>query len=200
MLANDLATVLEACDVHDAVLAGHSMGGMTIMSLATFRHDVLKERARALVLVATAAAQKAPGASFAPGVQFAANFIGSPVVTRVLNTPNGHRFVRNVFGVDPVLAHMELTARSFGECKGPVRGGFLTAMASMNLLEGIAAIDLPTTVLVGSRDRLTVPANADQMVATIPGARLVTLKDRGHMLPLEDPDTVTDEIIRAVKG
>ena len=38
------------------------------------------------------------------------------------------------------------------------------------------------------------------MVATIPGARLVTLKDRGHMLPLEDPDTVTDEIIRAVKG
>jgi hypothetical protein len=26
------------------------------------------------------------------------------------------------------------------------------------------------------------------------------LKDRGHMLPLEDPDTVTDEIIRAVKG
>jgi pimeloyl-ACP methyl ester carboxylesterase len=38
------------------------------------------------------------------------------------------------------------------------------------------------------------------MVATIPGARLVTLPDRGHMLPLEDPDAVTDEIIRAVKG
>jgi len=34
----------------------------------------------------------------------------------------------------------------------------------------------------------------------IPGARLVTLRDRGHMLPLEDPDAVTDEIARAVKG
>ena len=37
-------------------------------------------------------------------------------------------------------------------------------------------------------------------MATVPGARLVTLQDRGHMLPLEDPDAVTDEILRAVKG
>ena len=54
-LAHDLTAVLDATDVHDAVLAGHSMGGMTIMSLATHRPDVLKERAKATVLVATAA-------------------------------------------------------------------------------------------------------------------------------------------------
>jgi pimeloyl-ACP methyl ester carboxylesterase len=41
---------------------------------------------------------------------------------------------------------------------------------------------------------------ADQLVTTVPGARLVTLKDRGHMLPLEDADAVTDEIVRAIKG
>ena len=35
--------------------------------------------------------------------------------------------------------------------------------------------------------------------ATIPGPRLVTLPGRGHMLPLEDPDAVTDEILRAAK-
>jgi pimeloyl-ACP methyl ester carboxylesterase len=54
--------------------------------------------------------------------------------------------------------------------------------------------------MVGTRDTLTLPKKADQMVSTIPGSRLVTLKDRGHMLPLEDPDAVTDEILRAVKG
>ena len=42
--------------VRDAVLAGHSMGGMTIMSLATHRPDVLPGSGRkATVLVATAA-------------------------------------------------------------------------------------------------------------------------------------------------
>ena len=54
-LAHDLTAVLDATDVRDVVLAGHSMGGMTIMSLATYRPDVFKERAKATVLVATAA-------------------------------------------------------------------------------------------------------------------------------------------------
>jgi pimeloyl-ACP methyl ester carboxylesterase len=174
------------------------MGGMTIMSLATHRPEVLAARARAIVLVATAASNQGVGSAQAE--RFAASVIASPVVTRALRTSNGHRFVRNVFGVDPVRAHMDLTRDLFADCTGSVRGGFLSSMATMNLTEGIATIDLPTTVLVGSRDRLTVPARADEMVAGIRGARLVTLPNRGHMLPLEDPDAVTDEIIRAVKG
>ena len=43
-LAHDLTAVLDGTDVRDVVLAGHSMGGMTIMSLATHRPAVLKER------------------------------------------------------------------------------------------------------------------------------------------------------------
>jgi pimeloyl-ACP methyl ester carboxylesterase len=198
VLGDDLQTVLAARDVAGAVLAGHSMGGMTIMSLATYRPAVLKERAKAIVLVATAASSTTIGVAQAEAV--AASLIASSVVSRALRSSNGHRFVRNVFGVDPVRAHMDLTRNLFAECQGPVRGGFLTAMASMNLLEGIATIDLPTTVMVGSRDRLTIPARANDMVAAIPGARLITLPNRGHMLPLEDPDAVADEIVRAVKG
>ncbi len=38
-LAHDLTAVLDGTDVRDVVLAGHSMGGMTIMSLATHRPD-----------------------------------------------------------------------------------------------------------------------------------------------------------------
>jgi non-heme chloroperoxidase len=198
-LAHDLSDVLEATEVRDAVLAGHSMGGMTIMSLATYRPEVLKDRAKATVLVATAAT--AVGSDRAGrGAQMAGSFIGSPIVSRAMRSRNGHVFVRGVFGVDPVRSHMDLTRQLFADCHGQVRGEFLVSMATMDLLEGIATIGVPTTVLVGSRDTLTVPAKADQMVSTIPGARLITLKDRGHMLPLEDPDTVTDEIVLAVKA
>jgi pimeloyl-ACP methyl ester carboxylesterase len=198
VLADDLAAVLEARDVHDAVLAGHSMGGMTIMSLATHRPDVLLARARAIVLVATAAADMGLGLSQATSA--AARLIGSGVTSRALRSPNGRRFVRGVFGDSPVGSHMDLTRNLFADCDPATRAGFLTAMASMNLLEGIATITLPTTVVVGSRDRLTAPVRANQMISAIPGARLVTLQGRGHMLPLEDPDDVTDEIIRAAKG
>ena len=60
-LAHDLADVLNAVDAHDVVLAGHSMGGMTIMSLATHRPEVLTARAKATVLVATAATSMGAG-------------------------------------------------------------------------------------------------------------------------------------------
>ena len=196
-LAHDLAHVLETQDVTDAVLAGHSMGGMTIMSLATHRPEVMKERARAAVLVATSA-HDPRAQSFPQAARLASAFIASPVVTRSMRSANGHRFVRRAFGVDPLHSHLVLTRDLFAGCDPSVRGGWLAAMTEMNLLEGIAAMEVPTTVMVGSRDMLTVPARADAIASSIPQARLVTLPDRGHMLPLEDPDAVADEILRAV--
>jgi pimeloyl-ACP methyl ester carboxylesterase len=196
-LAHDLEAVLEATAAQEVVLAGHSMGGFTIMSLATHRPEVFRERAKAVVLVATAATAVEIGGPANP--EFAAAVISSPFVTRVLQAKNGHLLVRSVFGAQPVRAHMELTRDTFASCDPRVRGDFVLAFATMDLLEGIATIEVPTTVMVGSRDTLTVPKKSDQLAATIPGSRLVTLKSRGHMLPLEDPDAVTDEIVRAVK-
>jgi pimeloyl-ACP methyl ester carboxylesterase len=197
-LAHDLAVVLEATDAHDAVLAGHSMGGMTVMSLATHRPEVLRARARATVLVSTAATSV--GAMSARQLRFASAIVASPLATRALWAKNGHVLVRGVFGSDPVRSHIVLTRDLFAGCDGQVRGEFLTSFAGMDLLEGIATMDVPTTVVVGLRDTLTLPKKSDQIVATVRGARLVTLSAKGHMLPLEDPDAVTDEIVQAVKG
>jgi pimeloyl-ACP methyl ester carboxylesterase len=129
---------------------------------------------------------------------FSAALISSSAVSLVLHSAAGHRFVRGVFGSDPVRSHIDLTRTLFADTAPHVRAGFMVAMSAMNLLEGIATIEVPTTVMVGSRDRLTAPARAAQMVAAIPGARLVTVAGRGHMLPLEDPDAVTAEIERAL--
>jgi pimeloyl-ACP methyl ester carboxylesterase len=197
-LARDFALVLEARDVADAILTGHSMGGMTVMALATFQPELLKQRGRAIVLVATAAADtswRLPQSD-----RIAARFMGSPSLSRIMRTASGLRFVRSAFGVDPAWAHLDLTRTLFADCDPGVRAGYVKSMSAMNLLEGIATIAVPTTVLVGSRDRLTPPARSRTLVDTIPGARLVTVPDRGHMLPLEDPDAVADEIVRAVKG
>ncbi len=104
------------------------------------------------------------------------------------------------FGDDAVRAQVELTRTLFANCDPKVRAGFLASMNEMNLLEGIATIGVPTTVVVGTKDTLTPPARSDALVEAIAGAQLVRLEGRGHMLPLEDPAAVTDEILRAVKG
>ena len=54
-LAADLRTVLDAFDVHDAILVGHSMGGMAVQALAVHHPEVLAERVRGIVLLSTSA-------------------------------------------------------------------------------------------------------------------------------------------------
>ena len=105
--------------------------------------------------------------------------VASPLVTRAMQSKNGHVFVRSAFGENPIRSHVDLTRNLFGGCHGTVRGDFLRSISTMDLLEGVATIEVPTTVMVGTRDALTLPKKADQIVATVPGARLVTLQTGG---------------------
>ena len=156
-LAHDLAHVLETQDVSDAVLAGHSMGGMTIMSLAAHRPEVMKA-AGAGGRAGGHDCPRPPGSVVPAGGPPGVVLHRLPVVTRSMRSANGHRFVRGAFGADPLHSHLVLTRDLFAGCDPSVRGGWLAAMTEMNLLEGIAGMEVPTTVMVGSRDTLTVPA------------------------------------------
>jgi len=60
----------------------------------------------------------------------------------------------------------------------------------------LPAIDVPTTVVVGSEDTLTPPALSEAMAEQIPGAELVVLEGAGHLSNLEDPDG----FLEAVRG
>jgi pimeloyl-ACP methyl ester carboxylesterase len=189
-LGADLAAVLDAVDAHDVVVAGHSMGGMTIQALAGAHPEVVADRVKAIVLVATAA-----GGLSQRSDALAARLVGSPGLERAMRTAAGHALVRGSVGRNVRRNHLTITRDLFVACPPDARSGFLRAMQAMDLREGIAGIGVPTTVVVGTRDRLTTPALADVLVETIPEARLVTLPDRGHQLPLEAPDEVAAEIL-----
>jgi pimeloyl-ACP methyl ester carboxylesterase len=59
----------------------------------------------------------------------------------------------------------------------------------------LGAIAVPTLVLVGDADRLTPPERAVELADGIPGARLVTVAECGHLSALERPDAVTDALV-----
>ncbi|HUG88936.1 MAG TPA: alpha/beta fold hydrolase [Actinomycetota bacterium] len=60
----------------------------------------------------------------------------------------------------------------------------------------LPAIDVPTTVVVGSEDTLTPPRLSEAMAEQIPGAELVVLEGAGHLSNLEDPEG----FLEAVRG
>jgi pimeloyl-ACP methyl ester carboxylesterase len=60
---------------------------------------------------------------------------------------------------------------------------------------GLAAIRCPTLVIVGDGDMLVPAEHAEEMANGIPGARLVTIADSGHLSTLEQPAAVTRAMV-----
>ena len=57
---------------------------------------------------------------------------------------------------------------------------------------GLAAIKVPTLVIVGSKDAVTPPSEAESLAKRIAGAKLETIAEAGHLANLERPDAFTD--------
>ena len=55
-------------------------------------------------------------------------------------------------------------------------------------------IKAPVTVLWGDRDRLCIPAGADDLARLLPHARIEMLAGIGHTPQIECPDVVADAI------
>lgn len=65
---------------------------------------------------------------------------------------------------------------------------------------GLAAIGVPTLVLVGADDVVTPPAAAQVLADGIRGATLVTLPTAGHLSNLETPDVFTAAVREFLTG
>jgi len=192
-LGEDLAAVLETVDARDAVLAGHSMGGMTIQALAIARPDVVAARVRAVVLAGTAGF----GLGTGPLAAVDRFVIGNRSVERLLAGRLGPLLVRGTVGRHPRHAHLVATRDAFLSLPTDVRLQFLTAMQTMDFRAGLALVEAPTTVVIGTSDLLTPPRLGRALADTIPGARLVEVPGAGHMLPYEEPDRLAEIILAA---
>ena len=194
-LGQDLAQLLEALDGRDAVVAGHSMGGMTIQSFAATHLEVVRERVAGLVLVGTAAHGIGKDER---SNRRAARAAGHRATERFVQSRVGHAFFRGVYGVAVRRADLALSQEGFLATTSAAREQFVDAMLSMDLRKANAAIDVPTTVVIGDRDTLLPPKLGEEVAASINGSRIVRLPDVGHMLPLEAPEQVAGAILDAI--
>jgi pimeloyl-ACP methyl ester carboxylesterase len=189
-LGDDLRTVLDELDLSDVVLVGHSMGGMTIQAFAKEHPDELRKRARAVVLVATAA-KVVPRAVPVAAIDAV---MGERTLGPWFRGPAGIRLVRGALGEAAHRSHVTATRDHFIDTLAAARTGFLAGMSAMDLRPGHVHIEVPTTIVVGTQDHLTPVALAQAMAKGIGGAELVVIPKAGHMLPIEEPARVSEAI------
>lgn len=187
-LGDDIRAVLEDLDAREAVLAGHSMGGMAVQSFATRHPDVLAARVRGLALVSTAC-DKVVVKGLAGRI--ARQVVSHPGVDRALTHATlGPLLVRGATVRRSPRAWRDSLRTTFTTTSSDVRIGCFDAMAAMDLSEKLADVDVPTLVMVGSWDLMTLPARSRRLAQLIRGSRLEVVPGAGHMLPFEAPDRV----------
>ncbi|UYM03830.1 alpha/beta fold hydrolase [Solicola gregarius] len=195
-LGRDLRDIIEATTPDGPViLVGHSMGGMTIMSLAEQFPDLVRERVAGVLLCGTSA-----GGLLPPGTPLRR---AQPVVENlaVAITPMlavGRRLGSNrssrrfTVGPDAPVEYAEMTAQMLRRTHTHVLLDFLPNFGRLDAYEALAALPGEATVVVsGTHDQITPHKHSQRIVDRLPGARLVVADRAGHMVQLERHELVT---------
>lgn len=182
---DDALALADALGWERFTLLGHSMGGYLAQRLAL----KAPHRLRGLVLMDTA--HSAPDGIGPETVEVARKVVEDGGMALLVELQRGRD--------DPLAtpAHKRLVAErpgyaEFGEAKTLAcspdmwRKVVLEVVSSDDILPSLAAIDVPTLVIVGEQDKPFI-AHCERMAKTIPRARLAVIADAGHSPQFENP-------------
>jgi pimeloyl-ACP methyl ester carboxylesterase len=200
-LADDLEAVLTAtlAPGERAVIAGHSMGGMTVMAAAG--RPAFREHAAAVLLCSTGSSRLVAESTVLP---LRPGRVRTWLTGRVLGsraplgpvTPLARRILKYATMGPASAPHMvEACARIVHACPRTARHAWSHVLDLLDLDQGLRELTVPTEIVAGAVDRLTPPVHARSLAAALPNCTGVTeLPGIGHMTPVEAPDLITSRI------
>jgi pimeloyl-ACP methyl ester carboxylesterase len=195
-LADDVRCVLDGLDLTDAVLVGHSMGGVAAQLFCLRHPDVAAHRLSGIVLLSTLSRTAVSGNAVLLRLleQLAGLTLDASGAMKARNL--GLLVARLGFGKDPQPSHVELTRQMILGCDPGTRKAAPSALLGLDLTKELSAIHVPTLVVCGTNDVITPPAESRRLARRIRGARLELVPGAGHMLMLERAELVDDLIVQ----
>jgi 3-oxoadipate enol-lactonase len=178
--ADDLAALLDALAIPDAVVCGLSMGGY--VALAMWRRH--RARVRGLVLTGTRAAADS-------GEQRETRERLVEFVRRSGVDALARQQVDRMLGATTLASRGALSAALRAMMAGTPQDGVIGGQRAMSARADATAlldsIDVPVLVVAGAEDVVIPSAEQRAMAEAIAGARFVEVASAGHLVPFERP-------------
>ena len=171
--------LFDVLELEQAVLVGHSFGGMVACEVAA----ASPRRVRQLVLIDPIGFWRDAD----PVVNWMA--LDPPEIRRRLFRDPESEAARRVFG-DAEDQAAAAAARVRLTWAMGATGKFIWPIPDKGLKKRIHRVKAPALVLWGKDDRLVPPVYADEFTQRLPGARLQMVEQAGHAPHLEQPDAV----------
>jgi pimeloyl-ACP methyl ester carboxylesterase len=205
-LADDLEAVLRAClpEGRKAVIAGHSLGAMTIVAWAGRHPDSVQRSAAAVALLNTgigdliseALVVRTPTALGWAQEAIGVVLLGLAAPLPPRPDPITHRAVRYIaLAPSASPAAVRHTEEMVLGVRPRVRALFGREMSRLDLRDRVEHLTVPTLVMAGEADRLTPPVHARDLAGSLPDCTgMVELEGTGHMGPVERAAEVNDAL------
>ncbi len=200
-IGRDLATIIdEVAPSGPVILVGHSMGGMTVMSLARQRPELFADRVVAVALLATSPGgintvplgfpeQVAPVVHLAGSLAAQALVKRQPLVDRTRSRTSDLGILITKlysFGGWSSPSHTRFVADMVNATPIDVIASFLAALQAHDEVASLPVLSgMPVLIMVGSKDLMTLVEHSRRMAQILPAATLVVLPDTGHMVITE---------------
>jgi hypothetical protein len=189
------------------------MGGMTIMSFAAQHPGVVKDRVLAVALVSTSSGgREVTEFGLGATVGKVVGAMGPHVLTRLSRHAGPFTVLRRMgrgvqdavverWGFDsPVSPELvQLVGDMIFATSFDVMAAFLPDIDRLDLGEMLAPLTgVETLVMNGAGDLITPASHSVEIVRRIPGAEHVVVEDAGHILMLEHPQLVTQQLLMLI--
>jgi pimeloyl-ACP methyl ester carboxylesterase len=206
-LADDVDAVLNAVlgDGERCVVAGHSMGAMSVVAWSGLHPDAVRRRLAGAALVSTGMSEMLAHLAVLGargGLRLHATLL-PPVFLSSLHVPNRIepltlRLVKRwALSRNASPGRVAFCSEMFLSAAPLVRASFARLLMELDLMPSLQHLVVPTAIIAGQEDRLLPPWHSQQLAATLPEVvDYVELPGVGHMAPIEAPDEVTRRLLR----
>ncbi len=174
--ADDIIAILDALQLKNVILAGHSMGGAIAQTIALRQHPAVQ----GLVLIATGARLRVAPAILDNSVEQFDQV--AALISKSVWGPN----------VDPAL--VEAGAVRYLENDSYVVQGDFLACNQFDLRDQLPTIQLPTLVIGAAADMMTPPKFSHYLAEHLPQGELLIFDNVGHFIPQEKPSELASAI------
>jgi pimeloyl-ACP methyl ester carboxylesterase len=193
-LGRDLARVIDAVAGGPVVVAGHSMGGMTIMALAEEHPELFSGRVVGAAFVGTSAGELAavdyglpkPVAKAVKALLPKLNEAAVRAERKGRPRKVGKADAYMIFprGADQALVKEALAVHR--ECSAETVAAFLGTFADHDRRAALASLShIPTAVVVGDKDVLCPLPHSQALAEALPTSELTVFPGVGHMVHME---------------
>jgi 3-oxoadipate enol-lactonase len=193
VLADDVAALMDALGMQQAILCGLSLGGY--VAFAFLRK--YPERVQGLILADTKPdPDNEEGKANRERIAQLAESEG-PGAVADLQMPKLLSDATRQHHLEVEMQVRRMAEVATGSGIAAVSRGMAQRADAKDLL---AQITVPTLVLVGEQDALTPPTVAREYAAHIPGAQLVVIPQAGHLSNLEQPEAFFAAVHNFLQG